>query len=193
MKKIDFYSLPVKEQDGSISNLSCYKGKVLLIVNTATHCIFTDRYKELELLYKTHVNEGFEILDFPCNQFGGETPENDDEINMFCEKTYQTTFKRFHKIDVKGDQIEPLFEHLIKKKKFQGFYPLDPLSGVLACKCIKEGPGWEEKPDIKWNFTMFLVDRNGKVVRRFEATTPFETIKKQVEQVLDKSLFDNNI
>lgn len=189
MNKIDLYHIPLKEQDGTISDLSPFKGKVLLIFNSATHSIFTSKYDQIQRWYQQHQKEGFEALDFPCNQFAMETPESDNEINEFCRKNYNTTFKRYHKIDVKGDHIEPLFDYLIHKKKFKGFYPFDPLSGVLASKCIKEGPGWELSCDIKWNFTMFLIDRSGKVTRRFEPTTPMEQIEREIITALDKSFF----
>ena len=136
------------------------KGKVLLIVNTATGCGFTPQYKGLEELYEKYKDQGFEILDFPCNQFMGQAPGSDAEINEFCTLKYNTTFKRFKKIDVNGSSEDPLYTYLKSKKR-----------GVMGRK-------------IKWNFTKFLVDREGNVVKRFAPTTTPEKILGSIKKYL---------
>lgn len=185
MKKKSIYDFIVKDNQGKEVSLSLYQGKILLIVNTAIHCGFTPQYKELETLYKIYQKEGLVILDFPCNQFHGQAPESDEEINHFCQVNYQTTFPRFQKIDVKGDKAEPLFTYLCKKKKFLGFDKGHPLTNVLATIHLKEDPLYEDNPEVKWNFTKFLVDRSGKVVRRFEPTCDFKVIIKVIDRIID--------
>ncbi len=186
------YDFNVEDNQGNLIPLDLYKGKILLIVNTAVHCAFTSSYKELEMTYRKYHSEGFEILDFPCNQFHGQAPETDKEINEFCMMNYHTTFKRFKKVEVNGEHAEPLFLYLQKKKKFLGFDPSNPLSGVIASIHIKQGPGWEEDNSIKWNFTKFLVDRNGKVVKRFECTAKQKDIEHAIEHVIDTQLEDES-
>ena len=143
--------------------MSKYKGKVLLIVNTATGCGFTPQYKELEELYKKYQSQGLEILDFPCNQFGHQAPGNDDEINTFCTLNYDTTFPRFKKIDVNGKNASPLYKWLKKEK-----------GGIFGSA-------------IKWNFTKFLVDRNGKVIARYSPTTTPAKIESAITTLLNQN------
>lgn len=141
------YDFKVKDAAGNEVSLGEYKGKVLLIVNTATECGFTPQYKELQELYLKYKDKGFEILDFPCNQFGGQAPGDEEYIKSFCELKYKTTFRLFAKVDVNGPQADPLFVYL--KSQTRGFLT----------------------NDIKWNFTKFLVDRAGNVVDRFGSMT----------------------
>ena len=154
------YEFVVKDNKGSDVSLEKYKGKVLLIVNTATKCGFTKQYEALEELYKTYKDRGFEILDFPCNQFGGQAPGSDEQIDNFCSLTYNTSFDRFSKIKVNGDDQDPLYEYLKEEKH-----------GVLGNK-------------IKWNFTKFLVDRDGNVVERYASNTKPEDLKEEIEKLL---------
>lgn len=154
------YSYSVIAQDGSQVSLADYKGKVLLIVNTATGCGFTPQYEGLQDLYEKYQSQGLEILDFPCNQFGHQAPGSDDEIADFCQLQYGVTFRQFKKIDVNGEGEEPLYTFLKSQKK-----------GVMG-------------NNIKWNFTKFLVDREGNVVERFAPTVTPEKIEEQIKELL---------
>jgi len=180
------YDFTVKDNQGRDVSLSTYKGTVLLIVNTATHCGFTPTYTELEKLYDTYHDQGFEILDFPCNQFAGQAPEDDAGIDSFCKMNYGTKFPRFKKIDVNGSNADPLFVFLKKSKGFTGFDQGHPLTPVLTDIYIKQGPGWEKNPDIKWNFTKFLISRDGRVIHRYEPTSPYNRIDKAVRCQVEK-------
>ncbi|TPG42899.1 glutathione peroxidase [Sphingomonas koreensis] len=151
----------VKAADGSEVDLSAYAGKVLLIVNTASKCGFTPQYEGLEALHRRYADRGFEVLGFPCNQFGHQEPGDAAEIASFCSLTYDVTFPVFAKIDVNGDQADPLFRDLKEQAP-----------GVLGSK------------GIKWNFTKFLVDRSGKVVDRYAPTTKPEDIAADIEKLL---------
>ena len=154
------YDFQVKDAKGNLVNLSDYKGKTLLIVNTATGCGFTPQYKGLQALYDKYQAKGFEILDFPCNQFGHQAPGNEDEIHQFCEINYKTTFRLFAKIDVNGKNESPLYTYLKGQK-----------GGFLSKR-------------IKWNFTKFLVDKTGKVVERFAPTATPESIEDKITHIL---------
>ena len=157
---MSIYDYSVKDRKGNDIPLSNYKGKVLLIVNTATGCGFTPQYKGLENLYKQYHERGFEILDFPCNQFGNQAPGSNDEIHEFCTLKYQTTFDQFAKIDVNGENEIPLYTFLKKQK-----------GGMLGS-------------NIKWNFTKFLVDRDGNVVSRFAPTDTPEKIENTIKELI---------
>ncbi len=154
------YDFQVKDAKGNLVNLSEYKGKTLLIVNTATGCGFTPQYKGLQALYDKYQAKGFEILDFPCNQFGHQAPGSEDEIHQFCEINYKTTFRLFAKIDVNGKNESPLYTYLKGQK-----------GGFLSKR-------------IKWNFTKFLVDKTGKVVERFAPTATPESIEDKITNIL---------
>ncbi|MCR5706489.1 MAG: glutathione peroxidase [Acholeplasmatales bacterium] len=156
----ELYNINVLDNKGETVSLSEYKGKVLLIVNTATGCGFTPQYKGLEEMYREYKDKGFEILDFPCNQFAGQAPGDDKAINEFCTLKYDTTFRRFKKIDVNGKNEDPLYTYLKSQK-----------GGVFGRK-------------IKWNFSKFLVDREGNVVERFAPTAKPEKIKDKVAKYL---------
>ena len=156
------YDFKVKDIEDNYVSLEKYKGKVLLIVNTATECGFTPQYQGLEELQKKYEDRGFEVLDFPCNQFGGQAPGSDSEIANFCTARFGTTFDRFSKIDVNGENEDPLYTFLKSAK-----------GGVFGDK-------------IKWNFTKFLVDRDGNVVERYSSQKKPENIAKDIEKLLDK-------
>ncbi|MCR5769244.1 MAG: glutathione peroxidase [Lachnospiraceae bacterium] len=156
----ELYGFKVKDNKGNEVSLSEYEGKVLLIVNTATGCGFTPQYEGLEALYEKYRDQGFEILDFPCNQFAGQAPGTDSEIQSFCTLKYNTQFPRFAKIKVNGKEADPLYDYLKSQK-----------GGVLGSR-------------IKWNFTKFLVDREGNVVERFAPTDKPEDIDSKVAALL---------
>ncbi|MFC3461051.1 glutathione peroxidase [Massilia haematophila] len=148
--------------DGTLVDLSRYRGKVLLIVNTASQCGFTPQYKGLEQLYRDYHERGLEVLGFPCNQFRQQEPGGEAEIGAFCEKNFGVSFPLFAKIDVNGDDAHPLFRHL-----------------------KREAPGVLGTQAVKWNFTKFLVGRDGRVLKRYAPTTKPEDITKDIEALLD--------
>ena len=178
------FDFTVKDRRGNDVSLTEYKGKVLLIVNTATRCGFTPQYEELEALYKNYREQGLEILDFPCNQFGEQAPGTEEEIHQFCTLNYGTEFPQFKKIEVNGENESPLYTYLKAQKGFQGF-DLDHKIGALLDKMMSEAdPDYASKPDIKWNFTKFLVDREGNVVERFEPTAECKVIEDAIKKLL---------
>ena len=177
------YDFTVKDRKGGEVSLSDYTGKVLLIVNTATGCGFTPHYDPLEAMYKEFRNKGFEILDFPCNQFANQAPGNADEIHDFCTIKFGTEFPQFAKIDVNGENADPLFVYLATEKPFSGFGK-GLKNAVLNKFTNMNNKKFGEKAYIKWNFTKFLVDREGKVVARFEPTVDMKDVKQAVEALL---------
>ena len=168
--------------NGEVETLKKYKGKTLLIVNTATGCGFTPQYKGLEELYQKYNNQGFEILDFPCDQFGHQAPGTDEEIHAFCTGRYKTSFDRFAKIEVNGENQSQLFEYLKEKKGFEGFKGLAAKFLIPVVKNMD--PDYKNNSNIKWNFTKFLVDKDGNVVARFESTVAPKTIEKELKKLL---------
>lgn len=180
------YDFSVKDRKGKEVSLKEYANEVLLIVNTATKCGFTPQYEELEKLYEKYHSQGFEILDFPCNQFGQQAPGTDESIHEFCKLNYGTEFPRFKKIKVNGDDADPLYKFLKEQKSFAGFDPNHKLTPILDEILSKEDPDYKEKSDIKWNFTKFLTNRYGVVVARFEPTEKIENIAAQIEELLKK-------
>jgi len=178
------YDFTVKDRKGKDVSLKEYQNEVLLIVNTATKCGFTPQYEELEKLYERYHKEGFEILDFPCNQFGQQAPGPDEQIHEFCKLNYGTEFPRFKKIKVNGEDADPLFVFLKQQKGFAGWDMEHPIAHILDDMLAKQDPDYQQKPDIKWNFTKFLIDKRGIVVARFEPTTKIEVIEQQIQQLL---------
>ena len=161
---MSIYDFKVKDVQGNDISLDIYKGKVVLIVNTATKCGFTPQYKDLQDLYLKYKDLGFEILDFPCNQFGSQAPGTNEELADFCEMKYKTTFKTFAKIDVNGQNADPLYKYLKENSK-----------GLLGNA-------------IKWNFTKFLIDKKGNVVDRFAPmTNPFK-ISSDIEKLMAEKI-----
>lgn len=181
---MEIYKFSVKDRKGNDVSLADYKGKVLLIVNTATRCGFTPQYTELEALYEKDSAKGLEILDFPCNQFGQQAPGSEEEIHQFCQLNYATKFQQFKKIDVNGEAQSPLFAYLKSKKGFKGFDPNHKIGKILIDMLSKADPNYDKNPDIKWNFTKFLIDRNGNVVERYEPTEDIKVIEKAIESLL---------
>ncbi len=172
---MSIYDYTVKARKGGILNLADLKGKVLLIVNTATGCGFTPQYEALEKLYEKYHEQGLEILDFPCNQFGHQAPGDEGEIHEFCTAKYKTQFDQLAKIDVNGDTEEPLFTYL---KSQQPSESEDEATKAVMEKILQISTTYKKPEDIKWNFTKFLVDRQGNVVKRFSPTSDpmaFET------------------
>ena len=180
------YDFSVKNAKGETVSLSDYKGKVLLIVNTATRCGFTPQYEELESLYELYGPQGLEILDFPCNQFGQQAPGTIEEIQEFCSLNYGTKFPQFDKVDVNGPYALPLFTFLKSKQGFKGFDSQHPLGKVLHEMMMKMDAEYYKSDDIKWNFTKFLIDPSGNVVQRYEPTADISKIGADVKQLLDK-------
>lgn len=157
---MSIYDFTVKDAQGNMVSLVDYKGKVLMVVNTATGCGFTPQYQGLQALYEKYADQGFAILDFPCNQFGGQAPGTEEEIVDFCQSRYGVTFKQFAKIEVNGPNAHPLYTFLKGQKR-----------GILG-------------NDIKWNFTKFIVDRQGNVVARSGSTTTPEKIESKIKSLL---------
>ncbi|MBR3181924.1 MAG: glutathione peroxidase [Eggerthellaceae bacterium] len=177
------YDFKVTARDGSEVSLADYEGKVLLIVNTATGCGFTPHYDPLEAMYKEYRDQGFEILDFPCNQFADQAPGSDDEIHEFCQVKFGTEFPQFKKIDVNGEDADPLFAYLATEKPFESF------GKGLKVKALEKfananNKKYGDKAYIKWNFTKFLVDRQGNVIARFEPTVDMDDVKSAVAAAL---------
>ncbi|MBP5273359.1 MAG: glutathione peroxidase [Abditibacteriota bacterium] len=177
------YDYTIETGRGGTLKLADLKGKVILIVNTATGCGFTPQYEPIEALYKNYHDKGLEILDIPCNQFGGQAPGTDEEIHEFCTVHYNTTFPRMKKAEVNGPGELPLYTYLKGEKGFEGFGG-HPLKGILEELLSKADPDWDKKPDIKWNFTKFVADRSGNVVARFEPTAPMEEVEACIQALL---------
>lgn len=177
------YDFKATNPDGTETPLSDYAGKVLLIINSATGCGFIPQYDALEGIYAKYRDQGFEILDFPCNQFANQAPGTDEEIHQFCTLKFGTEFPQFSKIEVNGDNADPLFAYLAGQKGFEGFG-----KGVKAAamnrvaKHVRKEFG--DKANIMWNFTKFLVDREGNVVARFEPTVDMEKVEEAVAAAL---------
>ena len=157
----DLTTIPVKQADGSTTDLSSHQGEVMLIVNVASKCGFTPQYEGLEALQRRYRDKGFTVLGFPCNQFGAQEPGDAEEIASFCKLTYDVDFPIYAKIDVNGDDAAPIYKYL-----------KDEAPGLLGSKAIK------------WNFTKFLVDRVGKVVKRYAPQTKPEELTKDIEALL---------
>ena len=175
------YSVPTPK-NGEIS-LKDYEGKVMLIVNTATGCGFTPHYKDLEAMYEKFHDKGLEIIDIPCNQFAGQTPGTDEEIHQFCQLKYNTQFPQMKKSEVNGENALPLYKYLKSQKGFEGFGhgPMALMMGAMLKKIDKD---YKNNPEIKWNFTKFVVDRSGNVVARFEPTADMKNVAACVEKLL---------
>lgn len=179
---MSIYDFTVKARDGSDVSLADYRGKVLLVVNTATGCGFTPQYDELQDIYDAFKDKGFEILDFPCNQFGDQAPGNDEEIHSFCTGRFGITFPQFSKVEVNGENAIPLFKWLTGNTSFGGFGN-SPMALMMAGIAKKMDKDYKNNGNIKWNFTKFLIDRNGEIVARFEPTD-MKKLKSTIEACL---------
>ena len=178
---MSIYDITVKNRNNEDVSLSNFKGKVLLVVNTATGCGFTPQYKGLEELYQKYHDQGLEILDFPCDQFGHQAPGTDDEIHEFCTAKYKTSFDQFKKVEVNGENESELFKYLKNEQGFKGF----DLKGKILIPIVKKmDPNYATSSDVKWNFTKFLVDREGNVVERFESTVEPKKIDEKIASII---------
>ena len=179
---MNLYDVVVKNRKNEDVKIADFKGKVLLIVNTATGCGFTPQYEGLEKLYKEYHEKGLEILDFPCNQFGHQAPGSDDEIHEFCTAKYKTSFDQFKKVDVNGEEESPIFTCLKEQIKEDEIYGL---KNKMAMKAVEKISSSTKKDgDIKWNFTKFLVDKEGKVVARYSPTFKPEDMENKIKELL---------
>lgn len=160
-KMSELYHIEVRTIDGETTTLEQYKGKVLLIVNTASACGLTPQYKGLQQLYDAYSDQGLVVLGFPCNQFAGQEPGTEEEIKYFCDLNYQVTFPLFAKIDVKGDKAHPLYKYL-----------------------ISHVPAPYRTGDIEWNFVKFLIDRDGNIVKQYSARTEPSAVEEDIQQAL---------
>lgn len=181
---MNIYDFTVQNAQGQEVKLSEYKGDVVMIVNTATECGFTPQYEDLEKLYEEFKDQGFVILDFPCNQFGQQAPGSEEEIHQFCSTRFGVTFPQMKKIDVNGKDEIPLYKYLKEQMDFKGFNMEHPIAAKLVEILSDVDPDYDKKSDIKWNFTKFLVDRQGEVVARFEPTAPMSDVKAMIEKLL---------
>ena len=182
------YDFTVKDDAGKDVSLAEYKGKVLLIVNTATRCGFTPQYKELEALYEKYSKNGFEILDFPCNQFGEQAPGSIQEIHQFCTANFDIQFPQFDKIEVNGANEHPLYTWLKAQKGFGGFDTNDQRGKFMDDMLRKRDADFDKKSDIKWNFTKFLISRDGRVLKRYEPTDKISDIEADMQMEVNPVL-----
>ena len=185
---MSIYDFKAMDDLGQEVSLSDYKGKVLLIVNTATRCGFTPQYKELEALYEKYHAEGLEILDFPCDQFGEQAPGTIQEIHQFCTANFDIQFPQFDKIDVNGSNEHPLYTYLKSQKGFGGFDLTDQRGKFMDDMLRKRDADFDKKSDIKWNFTKFLVSREGRVLKRYEPTDKMTDIDTDIQMEVNPVL-----
>ncbi|MCR4998291.1 MAG: glutathione peroxidase [Lachnospiraceae bacterium] len=178
-----FYELSVEQANGEQLSMAEFQGKVVMVVNTATGCGFTPQYKDIEAIYEKYHDQGFEIVDVPCNQFAGQTPGSDEEIKEFCSLKYNTQFPQMKKSDVNGETAIELFKYLKQQKGFEGFGKGAKAMAMSAMlKTIDKD--YKNNPEIKWNFTKFIIDRQGNVVARFEPTMDMKDVEKCVASLI---------
>ncbi len=179
---MSIYDIKIENRKGEEISLSQYKGKVLLIVNTATGCGFTPQYEALETLYQKYHEKGLEILDFPCDQFGHQAPGNDDEIHEFCTSKYNTTFDQMKKIEVNGENASSLYKYLEENS------PKEILKGIknkMAMSAVKKiSTTYKKENDILWNFTKFLADKEGKIISRYSPIENPMTMEEEIKNLL---------
>ena len=178
-----FYDLSVEQANGEQLSMKEFEGKVVMVVNTATGCGFTPHYKDIEEIYETYHDQGFEVIDVPCNQFAGQTPGTDDEIHEFCQLNYNTQFPQMKKADVNGETAIELFKYLKSQKGFEGFGK-GPKALAMSAMLKTIDKDYKNNPEIKWNFTKFIIDRQGNVVARFEPTTDMKEVAKCVASLM---------
>lgn len=178
-----FYDYCVTDRKGNTVAMKDFAGKVVLVVNTATGCGFTPHYEPIEKMYEDLHEQGFEVLDVPCNQFGGQTPGTDDEVHEFCTLHYNTKFEQMKKSDVNGENALPLFTFLKSQKGFEGFGE-GQTAEFMNAHLAKIDPDFRNNSDIKWNFTKFVIDREGNVVARFEPTAAMADVEACVRSLL---------
>ena len=178
-----FYDISVTAPDGSQVSMADFKGKVVLVVNTATVCGFSPQYEPIEAMYEKYHDQGFEVVDVPCNQFKGQTPGTDEEIHQFCTLKYNTQFPQMKKSDVNGENAIELFKYLKSQKGFEGFGK-GPMALAMSALLKTIDKDYKNNPDIKWNFTKFVIDREGNVVARFEPTADMKKVEECVASLL---------
>lgn len=179
-----FYDYETEDVRGNMRSMCEYEGKVVLVVNTATKCGFTPQYDELQSIYEQYGPQGFEILDFPCDQFEHQALGTNEEIVAFCDANFGITFTHYGKIDVNGEHALPLYQYLKSQKGFAGFDEEHPLAAIVESMLERTHPDYKETPDIKWNFTKFLIDRDGNVVERFEPMADMDVVREKIENYL---------
>lgn len=178
------YDLSARTIEGDEVSLSNYKGKVLIVVNSASKCGFTPQYEELQKLYVKYHEKGLEILAFPSNQFAEQEPGSNDEVKSFCSFNYGVTFPLFEKTDVRGANAHPLFKYLTEEKAFEGFDLNHPIGKILNSMLQEKFPEFLAGDSIKWNFTKFLIDRDGRVVSRVEPTSSPLDMEEEIKKLL---------
>ena len=178
-----FYDYTVPAPKGAEIKMSEYEGKVVMVVNTATGCGFTPQYKDIESMYEKYHDRGLEIVDIPCNQFRDQAPGTDEEIHTFCQLHYNTMFPQMKKSDVNGENELPIYTYLKSQQGFKGFGK-GPTALMMSAMLKTIDKDYKNNPDIKWNFTKFIVDRNGNVVARFEPTENMKNVEACVEKLL---------
>ncbi|MGG4034761.1 glutathione peroxidase [Paenibacillus cisolokensis] len=181
---MSIYDFPVETITGEKTTLAPYRGKVLIIVNTASQCGFTPQYAGLQQLHEEYKERGVEILGFPCNQFGGQEPGTNADVQQFCQTNYGVTFPMFAKTDVRGENAHPLFIFLTRQAPFKGFNLDNPRAKKMNDFLKEQMPDLYEGDGIKWNFTKFLIDREGNVIGRFESPDDPQDMKPAIEQLL---------
>ncbi|MBR2121560.1 MAG: glutathione peroxidase [Lachnospiraceae bacterium] len=177
------YSYSVPTPAGDERSMADFEGKVVIVVNTATGCGFTPQYEDLEAIYEKYHEKGLEIVDVPCNQFAGQTPGTDEEIHQFCTLKYNTQFPQYKKSDVNGENALPLFTYLKGEKGFEGFGK-GPKALLMSAMLSKIDKNYKTNPDIKWNFTKFVIDRKGNVAARFEPTASMKDLEALVDSLI---------
>jgi glutathione peroxidase len=180
---MNIYDFKALDRYGDEVSLSEYEGKVVLIINSATQCGFTPQYDSLQDLYEKYTDEGFVILDFPSNQFN-QAPGSDEEIYTFCDANYGVKFPIFSKIVLNGENAHPLYQYLDQQIGFKGFDESHPIAPRLIAKLSAIDPEYASKPGIKWNFTKFLIDREGNLVERFEPTDDLFLVEDKIKELL---------
>ena len=178
-----FYDFSEETRNGEEFPLKNFEGKVVLVVNTATGCGFTPQYEPIEKMYEAYHEQGFEVLDIPCNQFAGQTPGTDEEVHQFCQLKYKTQFEQMKKSDVNGENELAVYKWLKEQKGFEGFGK-GPAALAMSVMLKAKDKNYKTNPDIKWNFTKFVVDRQGNVVARFEPTEDMKKVEECVKGLL---------
>ena len=181
---MNLYDFKVMTRKGEEVSLEEYRGKVVLVVNTATGCGFTPQYTDLQSIYDAFHEKGLEILDFPCNQFANQAPGDDEEIHTFCTGRFGIKFPQFAKVDVNGENAIPLFKWITENTKFEGFD--GPAKLLLSPVVKKMDKDYKDNGNIKWNFTKILIGRDGEIVARYEPTASMEKLREDIEKELAK-------
>ncbi|MEH6943365.1 glutathione peroxidase [Bacillus sp. JJ722] len=183
---MSIYEYSAIAMNGNEINLEQYKEQVVLIVNTASQCGFTPQYEDLQRIYNRYKDKGFVILGFPCNQFGGQEPDDNEKVQSFCTLRYGVSFPMFQKVNVRDDDAHPLFTYLTKTLPYNGMDENNPVSKLLLTRLKEQYPEYIIGDSIKWNFTKFLIDQKGNAIKRYEPTSDMVNIEKDVEHLLNR-------